>query len=63
MRRQEVGVNLPIVVIHISHIIVGKVNIHSTGNSHEVEGMQSGDDDAMHSSGKRKCSGSAHQMS
>ena len=40
-----------------------KVNIHAASNSHGVQGMQSGDDDAAHSRGKWKWSGSTRQMS
>ena len=55
--------HLPMVIMHISCIIVGRVNLHSNGNSNVMEGMQSGDDNAWPAGGKRKGSGNSCQMS
>ena len=55
--------NICIVVIEFSHMVVGKVNMHSTISKNGIEGDQSGDNDPTDPAAKRKRYKSTGQMS
>lgn len=63
MCQRKVSVDIQIVVMKVSHIIVGKSDMDPTGNSNTVEVRELCGDDATNTQGMKMPPGSAGRMS